>query len=57
MKVEMDFAMPKKPLSQYTIKTVCGIDKYRLLQRDKSLFGRLRLGWFFVFASIRDIFK
>lgn len=40
-----------------TIKTVCGIVKYHQLQRNKSLFGRLRLAWFVTIASLRDMRK
>ena len=53
----MDFSMPKAPSTPSTIKTTCGIDKYRLLKGDTSLFGRLRLYLFVVLASVRDVFK
>ena len=39
------------------IKTICGIDKYYQLRRDKSLWGKLRLTWFIVFATLRDLNK
>ena len=39
------------------IKTNCGIDKYKWLKRDKSFWGRLRLTWFIVIASLRDFNK
>jgi hypothetical protein len=39
------------------IKTICGIDKYQQLKRDKSLWGKLRLTWFVVFATLRDFKK
>ena len=40
-----------------TIKTACGIEKYQELQRNKTLFGRLRLAWFVAIASLRDMRK
>ena len=39
------------------IKTICGIDKYHQLKSDKTLWGKLRLGWFVVIASLRDLRK
>tara|TARA_Y200000002_G_scaffold79168_1_gene62352 strand:+ start:280 stop:417 length:138 start_codon:yes stop_codon:yes gene_type:complete len=39
------------------IKTICGIDKYHQLKRDRSLWGKLRLTWFVVFATLRDLKK
>ena len=39
------------------IKTVCGIDKYHQLKRDKSMWGKLRLTWFVVIATLRDLNK
>ena len=39
------------------IKTICGIDKYNQLRRDKSLWGKLRLAWFVVIAALRDLKK
>tara|TARA_Y100001978_G_scaffold49932_1_gene44775 strand:+ start:3019 stop:3171 length:153 start_codon:yes stop_codon:yes gene_type:complete len=36
------------------IKTECGQAKYEKLLLNKTFFGRLRLYWFIVFASIRD---
>ena len=40
-----------------TIKTICGIDKYYHLKRDKSLWGKLRLTWFVAIATFRDLNK
>ena len=40
-----------------TIKTICGIDKYHQLKRDKSLWGKLRFIWFVVLATLRDLNK
>ena len=37
------------------IKTICGIDKYHQLKRDKSLWGKLRFTWFVVIATLRDL--
>ena len=39
------------------IKTICGIDKYHQLKRNKSLWGKLRLTWFIVIATLRDLKK
>ena len=39
------------------IKTICGIDKYHQLKRDKSLWGKFRFTWFVVIASLRDLKK
>ena len=39
------------------IKTICGIDKYHQLKKDKSLWGKLRLTWFVVIATLRDFKK
>ncbi len=43
--------------SPKTIKTMCGIEKYHELQRNKSLFGRFRLAWFVAIASLRDMLR
>ena len=37
------------------IKSDCGRDKYQKLNMDKSFYGRIRILWFIIFASIRDI--
>ena len=39
------------------IKTICGIDKYHQLKRDRSLWGKLRFTWFVVIATLRDLKK
>ena len=39
------------------IKTICGIDKYHQLRRDRSLWGKFRLTWFVVIATLRDLNK
>ncbi len=39
------------------IKTACGIDKYNQLRTKKGTLARLRLYWFLVFGSLRDMFK
>ena len=44
-------------LSKKRIKTKCGLKKYDQLKTNKSLFGTLRLYWFILFASIRDLGK
>jgi hypothetical protein len=40
-----------------TIKTDCGIDKYRELQNDKSWYGKLRITWFVAIATLKDFKK
>ena len=42
------------------IKTACGIEKYNTLVQlsaKQGVIARLRLYWFVVFASLRDMFK
>ena len=39
------------------IKTACGIEKYNHLRTKKGALARLRLYWFLVFGSLRDVFK
>ena len=39
------------------IKTKCGLEKYNKLKFNKTLFGKLRLYWFYIFAVIRDYNK
>ena len=39
------------------IKTSCGIDKYNQLRMKKGTLAPLRLYWFLVFGSLRDMFK
>jgi len=36
------------------IKTECGLNKYEDLKAHKTLFGKLRLYWFVMIASVRD---
>ena len=36
------------------IKTPCGQAKYKELESNKSLIGKLRLIWFVLIASLRD---
>tara|TARA_B100000965_G_scaffold383878_1_gene383542 strand:+ start:174 stop:326 length:153 start_codon:yes stop_codon:yes gene_type:complete len=45
--------MEKKNIFKY-IKTPCGQSKYIELESNKSLFGKIRLFWFIVIASIKD---
>ena len=44
-------------LSPKMIKTSCGIDKYRQLRKNQSLWGKLRLTWFVAVATMRDLNK
>ena len=36
------------------IKSPCGKAKYEKLTLNKTFFGRIRLYWFIIFATIRD---
>ena len=36
------------------IKTKCGLEKYNQLKHHKTFFGKLRLCWFVIFATLRD---
>ena len=36
------------------IKSPCGQAKYEKLTTNKTFFGRIRLYWFIIFATIRD---
>jgi len=46
--------MTKKTVFNF-IKTPCGQAKYIELEANKTLLGRLRLFWFILIASIRDL--
>ena len=48
--------MKKKLSIENFVKTSCGIDQYYLLKKNRSIFGKLRLYWFLLFATIRDLF-
>ena len=37
------------------IKTECGRAKYENLILNKTFFGKIRLYWFIVFATLKDI--
>jgi len=39
------------------IKTVCGIEKYDELSKRKGFLNQLRIYWFVLSASLRDIGK
>ena len=39
------------------IKTICGLEKYKILSKKKGFFNKLRFYWFVLFASIRDFGK
>ena len=36
------------------IKSPCGQEKYEKLTLNKTFFGKIRLYWFIVFATIQD---
>ena len=44
----------KKAVFKY-IKTPCGQAKYIELESNKTLIGKLRLMWFVLIASLRDL--
>ena len=46
--------MTKKTVFKF-IKTPCGQAKYIELEANKNLLGKLRLMWFILVASIRDL--
>ena len=37
------------------IKTECGQSKYESLSLNKTFYGKIRLYWFILFASIKDL--
>ena len=45
--------MTQKKIYKF-IKSPCGQTKYEELSLNKTFFGRIRLSWFIVFATIRD---
>ena len=53
----LDFFNPSRDNRFMKIKTACGIEKYNQLNAKKGIWARLRLYWFLVFGSLRDIFK
>jgi|TARA_B100001123_G_C15031061_1_gene915445 hypothetical protein len=53
----LGFYNPFKGSRFMKIKTVCGIEKYNQLRVRTGFWARLRLYWFLVFGSLRDMFK
>ena len=47
--------MNKKTI-HYFIKTECGRTKYEYLSQKNGVIATLRLIWFILFATIRDLF-
>ena len=45
--------MTQKKIYRF-IKTPCGQTKYEKLNLNQTFFGRIRLYWFIIFATIRD---
>tara|TARA_S200000501_G_C20610174_1_gene649946 strand:- start:541 stop:699 length:159 start_codon:yes stop_codon:yes gene_type:complete len=45
-----------KPNINNFIKTKCGIDKYYLLNEKRGFWNKLRLYWFVVIGTLRDLF-
>lgn len=39
------------------IKTKCGIEKSKMLRKKEGVLNKLRLYWFLLVGSIRDVFK
>ena len=37
------------------IKTPCGQMKYEKLLANKTIFGKIRLYWFIIFATLKDL--
>ena len=48
--------MVDKELKQH-IKTKCGLETYRKLKKRKGLLVQVRLLWFIIFATLRDLNK
>tara|TARA_Y100001978_G_scaffold52440_1_gene47080 strand:- start:553 stop:705 length:153 start_codon:yes stop_codon:yes gene_type:complete len=45
--------MEQKQIYKF-IKTSCGQSKYEQLSLNKSLYGKIRLYWFVLFATLKD---
>ena len=45
--------MKQKTVFKY-IKTPCGQAKYKELESNKNILGKLRLIWFIIIASLKD---
>ena len=45
--------MKKKKIYNF-IKTPCGQMKYEKLSLNKTIYGKLRLYWFIIFATLKD---
>ncbi len=44
-------------MKKLRIKTICGIDKYNKLKKNKTVIGKIRFYWFNFFAILRDLNK
>ena len=44
-------------MKKLRIKTICGIEKYKKLKKNKTVIGKLRFYWFNFFAILRDLNK
>ena len=44
-------------MKKLKIKTVCGIEKYNKLKKNKTVIGKIRFYWFNFFAILRDLNK
>ena len=42
----------KKISVENFVKTSCGIDQYNSLKKNKSIFGKLRLSWFYFLQQL-----
>ena len=44
-------------MKKLRIKTICGIEKYNKLKKNKTVIGKIRFYWFNFFAILRDLNK
>ena len=44
-------------MKKLRIKTICGIEKYNKLKKNKTVIGKIRFYWFNFFAILRDFNK
>ena len=51
------FVMVRVMSDPKMVKTRCGIEKYHQLRENRSFWGKLRLMWFLMIATLRDLNK
>ena len=44
-------------MNKLRIKTICGIEKYNKLKKNKTVLGKIRFYWFYFFGILRDLNK